>query len=101
MLPLPSFIPIQPGGGGGGGGGEQKGWNEGSDKVSALASNIHNLSNIKANTTELCNFFKLYLATISYNTVGPPLSGHFPKSRITILSVKCCIRYLYSTANLY
>ena len=47
-----------------------------------------------------------------YNTVGPllsghlltatrQLSGHFPKSRIIILSVKCCIQYLYSTANLY
>ena len=58
MLPLPSITPIQPGGG------EQKGWGEGSDKVPALTSNIHNFVNIKANTTELCNFFKLYLATI-------------------------------------
>ena len=31
----------------------------------------------------------------------PPLSSHFPKSRIIVLSVECCIRYLYSTANLY
>ena len=61
-----------------------------------------------------CMFFTFIMRTqlITVYTVGPllsghllsghpPLSGHFPKSRIIILSVKCCIQYLYSTANLY